>query len=32
MIAPTKGQDVVIRAIKSWASGENLGCPDFAKQ
>jgi hypothetical protein len=32
MIAPTKGQDVVIRAIKSWASGESLGCPDFTKQ
>jgi len=32
MIAPTKGQDVVIRAIKSWASGENLGCPDLTKQ
>jgi hypothetical protein len=32
LIAPTKGQDVVIRAIKSWASGENLGCPDLTKQ
>jgi hypothetical protein len=32
MLAPTKGQDVVIRAIKSWASGENLGCPDLTKQ
>ncbi len=29
---PSKGQDVVLRAIKSWASGENLGCPDFTKQ
>jgi len=32
MIAPTKGQDVVIRAIKSWASGESQGCPDLTKQ
>jgi hypothetical protein len=32
MLAPTKGQAVVIRAIKSWASGENLGCPDLTKQ
>jgi hypothetical protein len=32
MLAPTKGQDVVIRAIKAWASGENLGCPDLTKQ
>jgi hypothetical protein len=32
LIAPSKGQDVVIRAIKSWASGENLGCPDLTKQ
>jgi hypothetical protein len=26
------GQDVLIRAVKAWASGENLGCPDFTKQ
>src|SRR5262245_18580656 len=32
LIAPTKGQDVVIRAIKSWASGESQGCPDLTKQ
>jgi hypothetical protein len=32
MLAPTKGQDVVIRAIKSWASGESMGCPDLTKQ
>jgi hypothetical protein len=32
MIAPTKGQDVVIRAIKGWASGETQGCPDLTKQ
>jgi hypothetical protein len=29
---PSRGMDVVVRAIKSWASGENLGCPDFTKQ
>jgi hypothetical protein len=28
----SKGQDVLIRAVKSWASGENLGCPDLTKQ
>jgi hypothetical protein len=32
LIAPTKGQDVVIRAIKGWASGESLGCPDLTRQ
>jgi hypothetical protein len=32
MLAPTKGQDVVIRAIKAWASGESQGCPDLTKQ
>lgn len=26
------GQDVLIRAVKSWASGDNLGCPDFTRQ
>lgn len=28
---PSHGEDTLIRAIKSWASGENLGCPDFTK-
>src|SRR5262245_48460233 len=32
LLAPTKGQDVVIRAIKAWASGESQGCPDLTKQ
>jgi hypothetical protein len=32
LLAPTKGQDVVIRAIKAWASGESVGCPDLTKQ
>jgi hypothetical protein len=26
-----RGHETVIRAVKSWASGENLGCPDFTK-
>ncbi len=29
---PSRGEDVLIRAIKSWASGENLGCPDFTNR
>ncbi len=29
---PSRGMDVVVKAIKSWASGENLGCPDLTKQ
>jgi hypothetical protein len=28
---PSKGYDVLIRAVKGWASGENLGCPDMTK-
>jgi hypothetical protein len=28
---PSKGVDVIVRAIKGWASGKNLGCPDMTK-
>lgn len=28
---PSKGYDVLIRAVKDWASGTNLGCPDMTK-
>jgi hypothetical protein len=28
---PSRGYDVLIRAVKGWASGENLGCPDMTK-
>ncbi len=28
---PSRGYDVLIRAVKGWASGENLGCPDLTK-
>lgn len=28
---PSKGYDVLIRAVKDWASGANLGCPDMTK-
>lgn len=28
---PTRGHDVLIRAIKGWASGETTGCPDMTK-
>jgi hypothetical protein len=31
MFGPSIGYDVLIRAIKGWASGENLGCPDMTK-
>jgi hypothetical protein len=26
-----KGHEAVVRAVKAWASGESLGCPDFTK-
>jgi hypothetical protein len=28
---PSKGADVLFRAINGWASGDNLGCPDMTK-
>lgn len=28
---PARGHDTLIRAVKGWASGENLGCPDLTK-
>ena len=28
---PSTGQDVLIKAIKGWATGENIGCPDLTK-
>lgn len=31
LYGPSKGYDVLIRAVKGWASGENLGCPDMTK-
>lgn len=31
LFRPSMGYDVLIRAIKGWASGENLGCPDMTK-
>lgn len=29
---PSRGHDTLIRAVKGWASGDNLGCPDLTKQ
>jgi hypothetical protein len=29
--APTVGSDPLIRAVKGWATGENVGCPDMTK-
>jgi len=31
LIAPTRGLDAVVRAVKGWATGENVGCPDMTK-
>ena len=31
LFGPSKGYDVLYRAIRGWASGENLGCPDMTK-
>ncbi len=28
---PSRGYDVLHRAVRGWASGENLGCPDMTK-
>ena len=28
---PSRGKDVIVKAIKGWASGKNTGCPDLAK-
>ena len=28
---PSIGYDVVYRAIRGWASGDNLGCPDLTR-
>ena len=31
LYGPSMGYDVVYRAIRGWASGDNLGCPDMTK-
>jgi hypothetical protein len=31
MFGPSVGHGVLIRAVKGWATGENLGCPDMTK-
>ena len=31
LYGPSKGYDVLYRAIRGWATGENLGCPDLTK-
>jgi hypothetical protein len=31
LIGPSKGHDVIYRAINGWATGENMGCPDLTK-
>ena len=31
LFGPSRGYDVLIKAVKGWASGENFGCPDMTK-
>lgn len=31
IIGPSKGYDVVVRAIKAWADGSSTACPDMTK-
>src|SRR4051812_15356813 len=31
LFGPSRTHEVLIRAIKGWATGENLGCPDMTK-
>jgi hypothetical protein len=31
LTGPSKGHDVIYRAINGWATGENMGCPDLTK-
>jgi hypothetical protein len=31
MFVPSFGHGVLIRAVRGWATGENLGCPDMTK-
>lgn len=28
---PSMGHGVLIQAVKNWATGENIGCPDLTK-
>jgi hypothetical protein len=28
---PSIGADTLVRAIRNWATGENVGCPDMTK-
>ncbi len=31
MYRPAKGHDVMVKAIKGWATGKNMGCPDLTQ-
>jgi hypothetical protein len=31
LLAPSRGQDATIRAVRGWTTGENVGCPDMTK-
>ncbi len=31
LYGPSMGHDTLIKAVKGWATGENIGCPDLTK-
>jgi hypothetical protein len=31
MYRPSMGYDTIVRAVKGWATGDNIGCPDLTK-
>jgi hypothetical protein len=31
MYRPSMGKDVMVKAIKGWATGDNVGCPDLTQ-
>ena len=31
IIGPSRGYDMVVSAVKAWASGSSMGCPDLTK-
>jgi hypothetical protein len=31
LYGPSRGYDVLYRAVRGWATGDNLGCPDLTK-
>ena len=31
MYRPSMGKDTMVKAIKGWATGDNVGCPDLTQ-